>query len=121
MCHRSRVATHSYTPDYSTKAAYLNGTLGDEGAATLNNIKVQREIVANGGPDIGIAGNSANRPVYNKAYDQFLKDGNAQTAQQSIGKQFGTGEISSVKVDGKSLNYNEYYGNWYDKSYPPTK
>ena len=87
----------------------------------MNNIKVQREILANAGPNIGIAGNSANHPVYNKAYDQFLKDGNAASARQTIGNQFCAGEISSVKVGGKNLNYNEYYGSWYDKAYPPKK
>lgn len=110
-------ATHSYKEDYSSKAAYLNGTLGDEGAATLNNIKVQREILANGGPDIGIAGNSANHAAYNKAYDQFLQDGNAAAAQQSIGAQFGHGEITS----NTGQTYGNYYGGWYDKNFPPTK
>jgi type VI secretion system secreted protein VgrG len=51
--------------------------LADEGAATLNNIKVQREIKnsdgKNGGEDIGIAGNSANAPKYEKAYEDYLK------------------------------------------------
>ncbi len=121
LAHEVGHATHPYTPDYSSKAAYMNGTLGDEGAATLNNIKVRREIIASGGSDIGIAGNSANHPTYNQAYDQYLKDGNAAGARQTIGKQFGTGEISSVKVDGKSLNYSEYYGDWYDKAYPTKK
>jgi hypothetical protein len=54
---------YSYTPDYSSKAAYVNGTLADEGAATMKNIEVQREIKANGGPNIEIAGNPANRCV----------------------------------------------------------
>ena len=117
LAHEVGHATHPYKENYSSKAAYLKGTLGDEGAATLNNIKVQREIIANGGPDIGIAGNSANHPVYNKAYDQFLKDGNAAAAQQSIGAQFGNGEITS----NTGQTYANYYGGWYDKTFPPTK
>lgn len=121
LSHEAGHATYPYKSDFSSKSAYVNGALADEGAATMNNIKVQREILANGGPDIGIAGNGANHPVYNKAYDQLLKDSNATAARQTIGQQFGNGEISSVKVGGKNLTYNEYYGSWYDKAYPPKK
>ncbi|MCL9859050.1 type VI secretion system tip protein VgrG, partial [Ralstonia solanacearum] len=95
----------------------ISDSLADEGAATLNNIKVQREITANGGTDIGIAGNSTNHAVYNKAYDQFLKDSNADAARQAIGAQFGKGEITS----NTHQPYAEYYGSWYDKSFPPKK
>ena len=91
--------------------------MADEGAATLNNIKVQREITANGGPDIGVAGNGANHAAYNKAYDQFLKDGNAAAARQSIGSVFGKGEITSTTKQ----SYANYYGGWYDKAYAPKK
>ena len=121
LAHESGHALYNYTPDYSSKAAYVNGALEDEGAATLNNIRIQREIVANGGDNMGISGNSANHEIYNKAYDQMLKDGNADAARKAIAKQFGAGETSSVKVDGKSLNYNDYYGGWYDKSFPAKK
>ncbi len=62
-------ATYTYTPDYSSNAAYVNGALAGEGAATMKNIQIQREILANGGPDIGIAGTPANHAGYNAAYD----------------------------------------------------
>ncbi len=115
LAHEVGHATYPYKEDYSSKVAYLNGTLADEGAATLNNIKAQREIIANGGPDIGIAGNSANHAAYNNAYDQLLKDGNAVAARQSVGAQFGTGEITS----NTGQSYADYYGGWYDKTFPP--
>lgn len=114
LAHEVGHATYPYEPDVSSKSAFINGALTDEGAATLNNIKVQREILTNGGPDIGIAGNRANHAAYNKSYDQFLKDGNAQAARESIGKQFGQGEITS----NTGQPYAEYYGGWYDKAYP---
>lgn len=114
LAHEVGHATYPYTPDVSSKSAFVNGALADEGAATLNNIKVQREILANGGPDIGIAGNRANHAAYNKTYDQFLKDGNAQAARENIGKQFGQGEITS----NTGQPYADYYGGWYDKAYP---
>ncbi|RQQ04651.1 type VI secretion system tip protein VgrG [Burkholderia stagnalis] len=117
LAHEAGHATYPFKPDYSSKAAYVDGTLADEGAATLNNIKAQREILANGGQDIGIAGNSANHAAYNKAYDQFLKDGNADAARHAIGAQFGKGEITSTTKQP----YAEYYGGWYDKNFPPKK
>ena len=91
LAHEVGHVTYPYTPDYSSKTAFVNGTLVDEGAATPNNIKVQREIMANGGKDIGIAGNNANHAIYNQAYDQSLKDGNAAAARQTIGTRFGNG------------------------------
>lgn len=115
LAHEVGHATYPYKADVSSKAAYVNGTLADEGAATMNNIKVQREILAKGGPDIGIAGNSANHAAYNKAYDAFLKDGDAAKARQSMGSIFGTGEKTSTT----GQTYADYYGGWYDKTYPP--
>lgn len=100
-----------YKEDDSSREAYVNGALADEGAATMNNIKIRREILANGGQDIGIAGNSANQSAYNTAYDTFLKDGNAKAARQAIGAQFGEGEITS----NTHQPYAEYYGSYYDK------
>lgn len=115
LAHEVGHATYPYKADVSSKKAYVDGTLADEGAATMNNIKVQREIKANGGPDIGIAGNSANHAAYNKAYDQFEKDGDAAKARSTMGGIFGNGEKTSTT--GQS--YADYYGGWYDKTYPP--
>ena len=118
LAHETGHALYDYKLDYSSKSSYIAGALADEGAATLNNIKIQREILATGGPDIQISGNSGNYAVYNKAYDQFLNDGNADMARKVIGSQFGTGEHASVKVNEKNLNYNEYYGSWYERTFP---
>ena len=117
LAHEVGHATYPYKQDYSSKAAYVNGTLADEGAATLNNIKVQREIIANGGPNIGIAGNSANHANYNKIYDQYLADKNTPAARSAIGSVFGAGETTSTT----GQPYADYYGGWYDKNFPPTK
>jgi type VI secretion system secreted protein VgrG len=113
LAHEVGHATYPYKPDVSSKDAYVKGALADEGAATLNNIKVQREILANGGPDIGIAGNPANQAGYNAAYDQYLKDGDAKKARDAMGATFGTGEITS----NTHQPYADYYGDWYDKTY----
>lgn len=117
LAHEVGHATYPYVADVSSKNAYLNGALTDEGAATMKNIQVQREILANGGPDIGIAGNAANHASYNQAYDAYLVNGNADAARHTIGQQIGRGEITST--NGQS--YADYHGAWYDKSYPSKK
>jgi type VI secretion system secreted protein VgrG len=117
LAHEVGHALHPYKADFSSKTAYVRGTLADEGAATLNNIKVQREILAHGGPDIGIAGNPANHAAYLKAYDQMLKDGNAAAARDAIGTVFGAGEKTSTTLQP----YADYYGGWYEQTFPPKK
>jgi type VI secretion system secreted protein VgrG len=113
LAHEVGHATFKGNIDYSSKTNFLNCMLDDEGAAALNNIKVQREIKANGGPDIGLAGNPTNHAKYNAAYDQFLLDGDAAKAHRTMGSIFGNGEITSTT--GQS--YNNYYGNWYDQTF----
>ncbi|WP_369678973.1 hypothetical protein [Burkholderia ubonensis] len=117
LAHEVGHATYPLREDCSSKAAYVNSTLEDEGAATINNIKVRREVLANGGQDIGIAGNSTNHASYNKAYDQFLLDGDADAARRAIGEQIGEGELTS----NTRQPYAEYYGNWYDANCPSAK
>jgi hypothetical protein len=52
---------------------------------SLKNIEVQREILANGGPDIGLAGDPRNHAAYNQAYDEYLKSGNTHQTRHDIG------------------------------------
>lgn len=50
----------------------------------MKNIEVQREVLTNGGPGIGIAGNPSNHAAYNIAYDQYIADGDAAAARDSM-------------------------------------
>jgi type VI secretion system secreted protein VgrG len=115
LSHESGHALYEPNIDFSSRDAYLNSTLSDEGAATLNNIRVQREIIANKGGDIGIAGNPANQTQYNRIYDSLergaIKESEART---QIGRIFGKGEQTSTT----GQYYEDYYGGWYDKNYP---
>ncbi len=115
LSHESGHALYEPNIDVSSREAYLNSTLSDEGAATLNNIRVQREIIANKGGDIGIAGNPANQTQYNRIYDSLergaIKESEART---QIGRIFGKGEQTSTT----GQYYEDYYGGWYDKNYP---
>ncbi len=103
-------------PDMSDRQSYLDSQLAGEGAATLQNIRVQREILANGGSDISISGNSANQAEYNRIYDQFEIDGDEAAAEAAIARVYGAGEVPSVpREDGTDYaDYNEYYGEYYD-------
>lgn len=118
LSHEAGHALYQGTADYSSRTNYVNSELADEGAATMNNIKVQREILAHGGPNISIAGNADNAPAYNAAYNRFLHDGDASAARAAIGHVYGTGEYASVPVNGQYVNYQTYYGSWYDRTYP---
>ncbi|WP_310589928.1 PAAR domain-containing protein [Fibrella aestuarina] len=115
VSHETGHALYPYRADVSSRNAYVRGALADEGAATLNNIRIQREIVANGGADIGIAGNPANQQAYNNAYNQYERDGNEARARDTIGGIFGRGERTSTT----NQPYEDYYGGWYDQNYPP--
>lgn len=117
LAHEVGHANYDYKPDFSSRSAFVNGTLADEGAATLKNIQVQREIIGNGGPDISVAGNPHNHVEYNTIYNQYLKDGNATAAEHAIGKIFGQGEITSTTHEP----YADYYGGWYDDNFTRAK
>jgi len=115
LAHEVGHATYDYTPDYSTEVNYVNGTLADEGMATITNIRVQREIITNGGPDIGVAGPQTQDEYdfYNKTYDN-LQSGriDTQTARNAIGETFRHKKTSTT---GKT--YQETHGEWYREKY----
>ncbi|NIF76900.1 hypothetical protein F3J20_05720 [Paraburkholderia sp. Cy-641] len=111
LSHEVGHAMYPYQEDLSSKVAYVSGTLEDEAAATMSNIRTQREILANHGPDIGIAG--ANTAAYDAAYNTFMQDGNAAACRKKIGAEFGN-EITS----NTGQSYTDYYGSWYDQTHP---
>jgi hypothetical protein len=116
IAHEVGHARYTASVDTSSRAAFVRTNLADEGAATLANIRVQREIIANGGADIGIAGNSANHAGYNAAYDAFVAGGSEADARDAIGAIFGNGERTS----NTNESYTDYYGGFYDRNYGTT-
>jgi hypothetical protein len=116
IAHEAGHARYTANVDTSSRAAFVRTNLADEGAATLANIRAQREIIANGGADIGIAGNSANHAAYNTAYDAFVAGGSEATARDAIGTIFGNGERTS----NTNQTYTDYYGSFYDANYGTT-
>lgn len=88
-------AKYPYTADMSSKASYVTGTLADEGAATMKNIQVQREITAAWWPRHRHC-RTAPTMLPTTTPTTRSKDGNAAAARQSIGTTFGKGEITST-------------------------
>ncbi|KRG40080.1 hypothetical protein ARC63_15850 [Stenotrophomonas geniculata ATCC 19374 = JCM 13324] len=92
--------------------------LRGEAAATLSNVQVQRELIAAGGPDIGVSG-TGNRPQQYGAIAVELQAGriNRNQALGQIAEVFKT-EAPSV---GPHATYELYYGAHYDQHIAPTQ
>jgi hypothetical protein len=112
------VGHHLFTedPDRTSKQSYVNNMLRGEAAATLSNVQVQREIVAAGGPDIGVSG-TGSRPQQYGAIAVELQAGriNRSQALEQIAEVFKT-EAPSV---GPHATYELYYGAYYDQHIAP--
>ncbi|WP_152467808.1 hypothetical protein [Gordonia terrae] len=108
IAHEFGHAVYPLTIDHSSTESCINSQLDNEGAATFNNIKIQREIIANGGPDIGIAG--GNEAGFNAIYDEYLgsqrSDAEYQKAIRKMGAFYGENLNPSTAPE---LNYRQYY------------
>jgi len=103
-------------PNISSKTAYLSNVFENEGASIMKSIQVRREIIANGGPDIGLPGHPDNHAAYNALYDQYLKDGNATAAHIAIGNIFAKNESPPISPNQTYLDYfSDYYDRYYGK------
>ncbi|GFZ89423.1 hypothetical protein [Dyella caseinilytica] len=111
LAHEVGHALHPTLWDTSSRDAYLSNALRGD---TLNNVKVQQEILAAGGLDIGIA--SANPslliPQYQAIYQQYVVSGDANTAVNAIAQLYGKHEIT-----GGGIPYADYYGGYYDQHF----
>ncbi len=94
-------------------AGNLQRSLRDEGEATLTNVEVRNEIIENGGPEIPIAGNSANHSAYEQSYEDLQNGGDRDTARDEIGGTFADGETTSTTGE----SYRDYYGGFYEDQY----
>lgn len=115
LAHEVGHARYGYHIDSSSRPTYVRSSLADEGAATLSNIRAEREILQHGGTDIGIAGDVNNAKAYNAAYNHYIKTGNADQARNAIGTIYGRSEHTSNTHQA----YAEYYGGFYDSTHKP--
>jgi type VI secretion system secreted protein VgrG len=112
LAHEAGHAVYPVAQDHSSRENFIKSQLLDEGGATLNNIKIQREILANGGSDIDVAaGSDQTATAYNRIYDEMISgDISRKNAMKTIGDIIGKDEIAS----GTDQKYYEYYGLQYD-------
>jgi len=112
LSHELGHAVDTHVKDTTSRAGYIDSLLRGEGEATLANLEARKEILANGGPDIAVAG--ARSADYEKIYTKY---GSSEKASKAIGKVIGDKEITSTT---KEL-YKDYYGNIYDSKYVKKK
>ena len=99
--------------DYTDKKAYVDSRLEDEGAATMKNLQVRDEILANSKGKKEIAVNCGEPPCdtrYKKIWDKYLADGDADSARKEIGEL----KRHELMGDGRET-YEQYYGRGWDE------
>jgi hypothetical protein len=114
LSHEVGHASDTRPIDTSSSSKYVHSRLSREGEATLNNIQVQREILAAGGPDIGISGDPKNHAAYDAAYDAYVRSGDRAAARDAIGQVYGNDERTS----NTGQTYNDYYLAAFRSLYP---
>ena len=84
-----------YTPDSSTEGAFVQTSLNSEGAATVSNIIIRNEILANSGVNIGLAGNVRNAQYYYSQFASFMRARRESYSDtvQNIGNFYGTHRV----------------------------
>jgi len=98
---------------------YVNGALADEGAATLYNIRIQREILEASNPkiDIGISGpkDEEELALYNSIYDAMIADEiTSEQARHDIGQTYRDKKTSTTKK-----TYDETFRKHFVEKYIP--
>lgn len=125
LAHETGHATYDvpwHPPKGLTRQQYVERNtrenLRDEGEATLSEYEVRDELLAAGGPDIGISG--GNRKAKDKAYADYKKHGDRARARDDIGQIFHDKEHPS---NDTSKTYYDYYKGphekWWDKNITP--
>jgi hypothetical protein len=102
-------------PRTDSEADFIQDQINTEGAATICNIAVEREIKQNGGPDIPILGSHAHE--YNSAYDTYVANGDVDAARNAIGTIYADSEKPSS--DPGAANYRASWQNFYTARIAP--
>ncbi|WP_344255127.1 EspA/EspE family type VII secretion system effector [Mycolicibacterium llatzerense] len=113
ISHELGHALKSPPVDQSSKDAYVDSLLDGEGAACMNTMKIEREILAAGGPEI--IPPQPNDDHFKTVYDTYLQTGSTsegyQQAIREIGRVWGT----LIPSTDPSTTYREYYGRGYHR------
>lgn len=104
----------TFLTEFHTKDEHVRKWLDSEGYAALNNIKIQREIIASMGKDYDIGINGANDAasiaLFNAEYDKAMAAGFPKDAQADAARVIGDyfGDHNHPSADG-SLTYRQFY------------
>jgi len=113
LAHEVGHATHHHIDDMSSRDAFVDGRLTGEGMATINNIRVRREILDSGGDDIGISGNADNHDYYNEIYDKLASNRiEIEKASAAIGERYRYGEKASTTGESYGDSIGKAYDSW---------
>jgi hypothetical protein len=96
--------------DHSTLNNWLHDVIKTEGAGTMNNIAVQRELAAQG-VSIPLICDQNNVAKYDSIYNQYLTDFNYDAAISAIGDWYLDHEVTSGSNGVKT--YRQEYTTWY--------
>ncbi|MEU0497758.1 EspA/EspE family type VII secretion system effector [Mycobacterium sp. NPDC006124] len=97
--------------DRSSKDAFVDSRLDGEGAAVVNTIAIEREILAAGGTDIVPAAPNDDR--FERIYDSYVQAGSTPAAYADAIRQIGQVYGTLVPSTDPSTTYREYYGRDY--------
>jgi type VI secretion system secreted protein VgrG len=111
LSHELGYALKNPPEDRSSKEAYVNSRLDGEGAATMNTMKIEREILAAGGADIIPAAPTDDR--FEQIYDAYAQAGSTPAAYQAAIREIGQVYGDLVPSTDPSTTYREYYGRDY--------
>jgi hypothetical protein len=105
-------------PDGLSRQDYVDRNvqrdLKNEGEATLTNAQVRKEILDDGGPDIGIAG--AQSQKYAEIAEKYPDPKDRDQARTEIGQIFADGEQPSGD-ENAGKTYRQYYAKSYEDFY----
>jgi hypothetical protein len=96
---------HEPRSKYSSLEDIVHCHMEQMGCGKINTIKVQREIVSNGGPDI--LGNTDGEKInWNQEYDNYLNSKKARNDREAIGKRLFGWDASPKSPDDYKDAYN---------------
>jgi type VI secretion system secreted protein VgrG len=93
----------------------VNRELQDEGEATLCAVQVRNEILANGGPDIGVGG--AQSKQYIAIAAKYPDPRDRAKARTEIANLYVDGEKPSGQPNGENFTYRQHFAQGYAAGY----
>ncbi|UCE30810.1 MAG: hypothetical protein JSW68_12285 [Burkholderiales bacterium] len=110
LAHAAGCALHPAALDTGSKQAFVRAQLTELGAALYANLKVQRQIVTSGGPNIGLVGAPANYRNHLELFERLRTEGDAEKARGAFAAVVG--RMESAPASGQA--YEQHFAQWFD-------